>query len=851
MSDQRIETWRAVLLFLATLACIGWQAPQPVAPATQEIPAATPEGQTSGEQASGQEATPQQQPIPEGDIPAQADIVTAALRRIETLVEPDAQLTRIAEDLDSRATEIQTLRGELDAVDPAQISERRLGDLRLPWLELARELDSWRAAADERFDALQEEREFLRDERTRWDSTLQPSEDAPPLEEPVGRAQALLDRIVEVEAAVIERRDAVASVIDRIATNRGAVSGSLDRIDAIGTELASRQLSRDAPPLWRSLGSFQAQAFAVDAVAASRAWAGGVIDFLRLHHGYVVSLVGWFLVVLLGARHLGRRSRAAGDDGGEGTGPSLDDLLSDRARRVLERPVSVALICAVVITLVILPNPTGSAADITLLLVLVPALRLGAVVFEDSMRRALYGIVVLIALLRLTALGPDGAAGTRLLLLFVTGVALALVAPRARFARGATATRPRGWDRVVEWVALAATLTLGAALLANVLGWVQFSRLLTAATIGSLFGGLGWAALVIAITALLPAVIREGPGRVLSSLRRHEEKVTRAVATAVTVVAVLGWLDGVLAGFRLREPVAEALARIAGSEFPIGGLTLATGGLLGAASILVATWLLARLAGFFLAEEVVPRLHLRRGSGQSLQTLTNYVVWGVGIALACAAAGLSGTQLAVVIGALSVGIGFGLQTIVNNFVSGLILIFERPIKVGDTLQTPDYWGRVQHIGIRASVIRSFDGAEIIVPNGDLISKEVTNWTRSDDIRRVEVLVGVAYGTDPERVLEILQRVAGEHEDVLRYPQTDAQMIAFGDSSLDFRLRCWTLFDHWLAVLSDLNVAINRELAAADITIPFPQRDLHIKSPGPGVQEQLEGAREPGIRSAEQ
>jgi small-conductance mechanosensitive channel len=184
-----------------------------------------------------------------------------------------------------------------------------------------------------------------------------------------------------------------------------------------------------------------------------------------------------------------------------------------------------------------------------------------------------------------------------------------------------------------------------------------------------------------------------------------------------------------------------------------------------------------------------------------------------------------------VIGALGVGIGFGLQTIVNNFVSGLILIFERPIKVGDAIETPDYFGRVRRIGIRASVIRSYDGAEIVVPNGELISKAVTNWTGTDENRRLDIPIGVAYGTDPEQVLEILRGVARAHPRVADVPPPDAQMIRFGDSSLDFQLRAWCVMEHRVDVASDLHVAINRELAAAGISIPFPQRDLHIKPEG--------------------
>ncbi|HDR68602.1 MAG TPA: mechanosensitive ion channel, partial [Bacteroidaceae bacterium] len=175
------------------------------------------------------------------------------------------------------------------------------------------------------------------------------------------------------------------------------------------------------------------------------------------------------------------------------------------------------------------------------------------------------------------------------------------------------------------------------------------------------------------------------------------------------------------------------------------------------------------------------------------------------------------------------GIGFGLQNIFNNMVSGLILAFERPIKVGDTVQVGELTGIVKSIGFRSSTIRSFDGAEVIVPNGNLISNEMINWTLSDSFRRMDIRVGVAYGTDPEVVLDLIRQVAEENENVSKEPPPKAYFIGFGDSSLDFRLLAWTDIGNRLSVESDLTVAINRKIVDAGIEIPFPQRDLHIRS----------------------
>jgi small-conductance mechanosensitive channel len=177
-----------------------------------------------------------------------------------------------------------------------------------------------------------------------------------------------------------------------------------------------------------------------------------------------------------------------------------------------------------------------------------------------------------------------------------------------------------------------------------------------------------------------------------------------------------------------------------------------------------------------------------------------------------------------------VGIGFGLQNVVNNFVSGLILLFERPIQVGDTIEVGGLTGEVRHIGPRSSTVRTADGAEVIVPNAMLVSDQVVNWTLSDRRRRVTVEVGVAYGTDPERMLEILRDVAEENRTVLDDPAPEAVFKGFGPSALDFALSCWIpRFEEGFSVRSALAIAICRKLREAGIEIPFPQQDLHLRS----------------------
>jgi small-conductance mechanosensitive channel len=211
------------------------------------------------------------------------------------------------------------------------------------------------------------------------------------------------------------------------------------------------------------------------------------------------------------------------------------------------------------------------------------------------------------------------------------------------------------------------------------------------------------------------------------------------------------------------------------------------------------------------------------------------------------------SQLTIVVGALSVGIGFGMQNIVNNFISGLILLFERPINLGDRIEIGQVSGVIKDIGIRASVVRTWDGADVVVPNATLLSDNLVNWTLHDLSRRMNIQVGVAYGTDPERMIFRLVEIAQAHDEVLEDPAPTALFVGFGDSALVFELRAWTNGD-FVTIASELRVQISRMVRDEGIEIPFPQRDLHLRSVPAGLGLAATGTaagEDPAVESSDE
>ncbi|NOQ87498.1 MAG: mechanosensitive ion channel [Gammaproteobacteria bacterium] len=244
--------------------------------------------------------------------------------------------------------------------------------------------------------------------------------------------------------------------------------------------------------------------------------------------------------------------------------------------------------------------------------------------------------------------------------------------------------------------------------------------------------------------------------------------------------------------------------------------------------VILSSWVRSQLENNWLKMTA-----MGQGARDAMVTIIGYIMFLVAIMAGLSAAGFNFGNIAIIAGALSVGIGFGLQNIVNNFVSGLILLFERPIRKGDWIEVGGTEGVVKDIQIRSTIIQTFDRSDVIVPNSELISGQVTNWVLSSKSGRAILPVGVAYGTDTEKVRDVLLAIAEENEDVVKsgyMPKPVVLFRAFGDSSLDFELRVFLHnVDSRLSIISDLNFAIDKAFREEGIEIPFPQRDLHVKS----------------------
>jgi small-conductance mechanosensitive channel len=311
--------------------------------------------------------------------------------------------------------------------------------------------------------------------------------------------------------------------------------------------------------------------------------------------------------------------------------------------------------------------------------------------------------------------------------------------------------------------------------------------------------------------------------------------------TRASLVALLLLL--ILIPFEIWRERLTALGEVSRSEalrlwttpyFYLGGRAITLEFLIELGIFLALLGIVARLVRRFVRKEILPHTTLDEGQRFAVEKSIGYFVFLMGLLIGLQTTGLNLTSLAFLGGAIGIVLGFGLQNISSNFVSGIILLAERPIKVGDRIEVGSLNGDVTRIGARSTWIRTNDNVVIIVPNADFITNRVINWTANDRRVRFSLPVGVSYGSDPRRVRDILLEVAAGHHDVLKDPPPECLFTAFGDSSLDFELRVWTQTQVQTPkrLKSDLYFRIFTRFAEEKIEIPFPQRDLHLRSVDP-------------------
>jgi len=771
---------------------------------------------------------------PEDAIKSAPELINraqAALRelsRIASQARVPAELDRLSRELPGRLEEFKTrvATAEVDLERSRRSAWTR--DLRFAFIEDDAQLTRWQTSARQTANTLATGRQRLADLLEFWrradELALRPDV-APEIRQQTSR---VVQEAQSTELSV-SRPDAVMIPL------QASLAEMRDVLDSF-----LRGVDRSGPSLWRDapkrdvtlLGTLRELSELRDPLASVRNASRHMLHmgwlFLVASGDQLLSQVLFMALLLAGV--LGLRAHRAEWVGDEREGST--------ARRLVEHPLATTLLLGTVATSAFYDAIPTMAVLVVYSLAVSAALVLFPRILEPELLRAGYVLVAFMLLDALRLFVVEIAPLERFILtveLIFATLALGALLRDRRWETLPRAARARAWLRSVIglWFTGAAVGGLAALIgfgsLAEILGGGVLVSMYLAFILAAAFDAAGGTVWVLTQAALL--------GR-LNAVRKNRTAIVKAVSRWLGRIAWLLWAAWSLDYLTLGNGAWRLAHRVFGASLQLGTLNVSVGEVV----VLVLGALLAvglaRLVRLLLEEDIVSRLDLSASTAQVASLTVYYVVLLFGFFLALAAAGIALGKFTVLAGAFGVGIGFGLQNVVQNFIAGLLLLFGGPIKVGDKIQMGDLIGEVRSIGFRASTVRTGQGAEVIVPNAKLIADQVINWTMSDQKRRLEIDIGVAYGTDPERVLGLLIEIGRAHPMVLREPAASAIFVRHGTNSLDFQLQAWVIFDDSVTVRSELTVAINKRFVQEKIDIPFPQQDLHLASIQPEILQEL-------------
>ena len=780
-------------------------------------------GEAADQKASASPEAPAPSPspvIPLAEVASRAMEVDALLRAYRTLQASTPATSMIEQQLPDASARIGLELERTLSLLPEQPTLETLGVEQEAWAKRRLLTTTWLDALTRRVTHLQQALTRLADQQQTWTQTQAAARAAKAPEPVLAQIAGVLAGIEEARTPLEIQRAVALDLQTRVAREVARCQAALAQVAEAQSQAVEGLLEPQRPPIWNAqwwMGARTLDFRTAREVAAN--WWRRIIQHLR-DPAAGVKVHAALFVVLAALLWAARRwtHRSAAEEG------------ASFATAVFDRPFSAALLVGLA-THPFIYGPAGpETRQLFQVVLLVPLMQLTRPVVDP---RVFSCLLMMAAVFTLdTARRAGGTLAIEPAILSVEmlagmlglGYALTIGSLRRPTAREAESERLRAY-RAVGAVALA---LFTAGLAGTVLGYLRLGRVIASGMLGSVFLALLLGAVVRVITGLVALAFRVWPVRLLRMIEHHRDLLERRTQRVLVWLAFGLWLTYSLDYVGVLGPLRALGQHLLGATIERGALSLSVEDVLAFVLTLWAAYLLSAFLRFALEEDVYPRVGLARGLSYALSSLLNYVLLALGFLAGLAVLGLDLTKLTIMAGAFGVGIGFGLQSVVNNFVSGLILLFERPIHIGDTIEAGGITGSVRRIGIRSSVVRTGQGAEVIVPNAQLITERVTNWTFSDRQRLIELPVGVSYSAHPRKVMEMLESVAQAHALVLRQPPPRAFLTGFGDSAMNFELRAWTdQFEQWFQIRSELAAAVYDAGPAAGIAFPSPQLDVRL------------------------
>jgi potassium-dependent mechanosensitive channel len=803
---MRIESWSEFRNLLAYAVLIAMLAAAP-----DKESQAAPSAPSTAVTEAAPTSTPSAAAIPLPEIATEAEAALARVReRIaeapdsRTMPEVVQQFPLLTREIDARLRQTRRILAQRPSI-------QTLSYLQSEWRPLRRNLSTWNQQLTGYLGRLEGEMAQLDELGKVWQETLEAARVANVPPEVLGRIQAVLAETEKARKEIERYSGRALTLQNRVAAQDARIGDALALIAQTRENALDRLFTPDSAPVWSiDLGSHRTQELRAESSdSITNQWHALSAYAARQTPSFLVH-AGIFIGIATGLLWFGRRVQPRLEDTGVGC-PAI----------VCETPIAAAFLLSMFFSRWIYPQAPRLLWACLGAVALIPTAIILRRLIARNLYPALYGLATFYLIDQVRAVLVAEEVIARLLLL---GETLAFMAFLVWLLRSIDrlSTHNTSFGRLRKMVKIAVSLALimaAAAFIANATGYLTLASLLGNTLLSSGYFALILYAVVELLDSLVMIAFSLRPFRMLGIIAKHGALLRRRLYRILQWTAVLLWVLYTLNRLLLRQRLFRAISDFMTEELVFGSLRISLSDIVVFGVTVWAAVLVSRFVRFILDEEVYPRVHLTRGLPYAISSVVNYAIVLVGFFAAVAALGVDMTKVTILAGAFSVGVGFGLQNIFNNFVSGIILLFERPVNVGDIVQIDDASGVVQRIGIRASIIGTPAGAEVIVPNGKLISERVINWTFSKRRRSIELQLAVAQVADPRRIIALLERAANEHPYISRDPPPKAWVVKLGPDSLGLELRAWTDRIHdWMEVRSELAIAVSDNLAAENIAL---------------------------------
>ncbi len=502
----------------------------------------------------------------------------------------------------------------------------------------------------------------------------------------------------------------------------------------------------------------------------------------------------------------------------------LSNPIEIQAKTILENPILTTLSIGILVSAFFYDSMVPAYAEFHIIIVLFATVLLLPKLTDKKFSGFLW-LLFLVYLINTFEAFIGGKANLVRVLLILDALLLMIA---LYMGRKIVKAKPETFSQIIrpfKIISLLYIVLLVISIIANLIGMVALSKYVTKAVMVSLtFGAVIYLAIKV-FTSIFILIFKFRSTTNIKTLTALIEATHQRIRPLFNFIGLLFWLYFTLKGFEFYDYILNSYNDIIAIEWILGEMTISLGGILAFAGIITFTLIISKIAATLFQDEWMVNV-LPRGLAPAISLVLRIVVVGIGLYAGFTAAGVDLSKLEFIIGALGVGIGFGLQNVVLNFVSGLILAFERPINIGDTIEVDMEMGVVTNIGVRSSNIRAYSGAEVIIPNGDLISKKVVNWTLSNRNRRSKIPMKTSPGADPERVIELFNKIALEQPTTSSDPAPETLFYGYGpDGNLNFALMYWTTFSDTLKTDNNIALEIFKKLKDEGIQAPAPLRRI--------------------------